>query len=186
MQENGDKGAPCAPAKKRKSEKRLAAFERGLLFSRWLQLPLFIGLVVALLVFEYKFAEHLFNNLAAIGSITREQAILVMLDLIDMVLIASLAVMVVISGYETFISPFHITDDLRIPTWMRRSTAGKLKLRIATTILLISTIHLLHDYLDPAQLDEAKVRFMLIAQIVFIVTAGAFVVFDRLEYGPKK
>ncbi len=138
------------------------------------------------MVFEIKFVEHLINTLSALGSITREQAILVTLDLIDMVLIENLVVMVVISGYETFISPLHVADDSGVPTWMRRSTTGKLKLRIATTILLISTIHLLHLYLDPAHVDEVKVRFMLITQVVFIATAAGFVLFNWLEYGPQK
>ena len=62
------------------------------------------------MIFEIKFAEHLIETLSAVGSISREQAILVILDLIDMVLIANLVVMVVISGYETFISPLHLAE----------------------------------------------------------------------------
>lgn len=171
---------------KPRHEQRLAVFEGVLLFSRWLQLPLLIGLVVALIVLEIKFAEHLLDSLTELGAVTREQAILVTLDLIDMVLIANLAVMIVISGYETFISRLHVDDESSVPTWMRRSTTGKLKLRIATTILLISTIHLLHLYLDPAEIDATKVRFTLIAQAVFIVTAAAFVFFNWMEHGPHR
>ncbi len=102
-----------------------------------------------------------------------------------MVLIANLVVMIVISGYETFISPLHVSDNSDVPAWMRRTTTGKLKLRIATTILLISTIHLLHDYLDPAHLDETRVTYMLISQIVFLATAAGYVVFHWLEYGSQ-
>lgn len=185
MQENPETAAPRSAAKKPKYLERLALFEGILLLCRWLQLPLLIGLVIALVIFEIKFAEHLIDTLSAVGSISREQAILVTLDLIDMVLIANLVVMVVISGYETFISPLHVADDSGVPGWMRRSTTGKLKLRIATTILLISTIHLLHLYLDPAGADEAEARFMLITQVVFIATAAAFVLFNWLEHGPE-
>ncbi|MGI9414644.1 MAG: YqhA family protein, partial [Hyphomicrobiales bacterium] len=129
--------------------KLLAMFEGCLLLVRWLQLPLLIGLVVALVVFELKFVAHLISIVSDMDTLTRERAILVTLDLIDMVLIANLVVMVVISGYETFISRLHMDDEPSVPASMRHSTTGKLKLRIATTILLISTIHLLHAYLDP-------------------------------------
>ncbi len=186
MVEKPETDAPGLPARKPKIVERLAVFEAILLFCRWLQLPLLIGLVVALVIFEIKFAEHLIDTLSNVGSITRDQAILVTLDLIDMVLIANLVVMVVISGYETFISPLHVANDSDIPAWMRRSTTGKLKLRIATTILLISTIHLLHIYLDPAQVNEAEAIFMMITQVLFISTAAAFVIFNWLEHGTEK
>lgn len=181
-----EKPATSPLAKARKHEARLAVFEGVLLLTRWLQLPMLIGLVLALVVFGLTFMDYLIGILFSLGSITREQAILVTLDLIDMVLIANLVVMVVISGYETFISRLHLADEAGVPGWMRRSTTGKLKLRIATTILLISTIHLLHMYLDPAQPDEAKVKLMLMSQIVFIATAAAFVVFNWIEYGREK
>ncbi len=157
----------------------LENFENALLFSRWLQLPLLIGLMVALVIVEIKFAEHLIETLFNLDQITRERAILVALDLIDMVLIANLIVMVVISGYETFISSLHISDENSVPAWMRRSTAGQVKLRIAVTILLIATIHLLHAYLDPEALDREEMAFMLITQLVFIATVGAFVLFQE-------
>ncbi|MCG8361345.1 MAG: YqhA family protein [Kiloniellales bacterium] len=182
-EEKPDAGEPRAAEKKRKYVERIAAIEGILLLCRWLQLPLLVGLVLALIVFEIVFVKHLLSIIFPLNTLTRESAILVTLDLIDMVLIANLVVMVVISGYETFISRLHSQDETSVPLWMRRSTTGKLKLRIATTILLISTIHLLHLYLDPAPVDEDEAKFMLIAQLVFIVTAAAFVFFNWLEHG---
>ena len=156
-------------------------FEGALLLIRWLQLPLLVGLVVALVVFELKFVTHLLQIVTDMETLTRERAILVTLDLIDMVLIANLVVMVVISGYETFISRLHMDDEPSVPAWMRHSTTGQLKLRIATTILLISTIHLLHAYLDPARIDDREAVFMIVSQVIFILTAAAFVLFHRLD-----
>lgn len=167
--------------KKTRGYAGLAAFEGLLLFSRWLQLPLLVGLLIALVVFAAKFAEHLLRTLLAFPTITREQMLLVTLDLIDMVLIANLVIMVVISGYETFISRLHLTDEPSVPAWLRRSSASQLKQRIATTILLISTIHLLHIYLDPQRVDEGKAQFMLLAQMVFLLTATAFVAFSWVD-----
>ena len=186
MQEESENSLPQSRPKKSKQSERLAAFEGILLLCRWLQLPLLIGLVVTLVIFEIVFLKHLIDVVFPVGSLTREDAILVTLDLIDMVLIANLVVMIVISGYETFISRLHMRDKPSVPAWMRRSTTGKLKLRIATTILLISTIHLLHLYLDPAAVDVAEATFMLIAQGVFVVTAAAFVMFNWLEHGPER
>ena len=175
-----------AEAGARKAGQTIAAFEAALLFSRWLQIPLLVGLIVALVLIQLKFAQHLFVTMADLQTIGRERVILVTLDLIDMVLIANLVVMIVISGYETFVSNLHMEDEPSVPRWMRRSTTGKLKLRIATTILLISTIHLLHVYLDPARVDDSEISFMLIAQGVFVLTAAAYVFFHWLEYGPSK
>ena len=190
MSETADKAAQDkagVEAPKRKSFfTSLEGFESALLLSRWLQLPLLLGLLVALVIVEIKFAEHLIETILSLETITRERAILVALDLIDMVLIANLIVMVVISGYETFISTLHTSDDNSVPVWMRRSTAGQVKLRIAVTILLISTIHLLHAYLDPAALDREEMTFMLITQLVFIATVVGFVVFRKFgEVGGK-
>ena len=187
MSESADKAAQDeARAKAPKRITSLEGFESALLLSRWLQLPLLLGLLVALVIVEIKFAEHLIETILSMETITRERAILVALDLIDMVLIANLIVMVVISGYETFISSLHTSDDNSVPVWMRRSTAGQVKLRIAVTILLISTIHLLHAYLDPAALDREEMTFMLITQLVFIATVVAFVIFRKFgEVGGK-
>ena len=184
-EKTAEAGAASTPASKGKGIDPLAAFESALLLSRWLQLPLLLGLLIALVIVEIKFAEHLIETMLAMETITRERAILVALDLIDMVLIANLIVMVVISGYETFISTLHIAGDNSVPFWMRRSTAGQVKLRIATTILLITTIHLLHLYLDPEEADQQEMIFMLTAQIVFIVTVFAFVIFRRFGEDPN-
>ncbi len=183
--ETGNDGPAAKPdAEKSRNLSLLAAFEATLLFSRWLQIPLLVGLIVALVLIQFKFAQHLFVIMADLQSVGRERVILVTLDLIDMVLIANLVVMIVISGYETFVSNLHMEDEPSVPRWMRRSTTGKLKLRIATTILLISTIHMLHVYLDPARVDPSEITFMLIAQGIFVLTAAAYVFFNWLEYGP--
>jgi uncharacterized protein (TIGR00645 family) len=156
--------------------------EAAVIFSRWLQLPLLLGLLVAFAVFEFVFAGHLFSLILDSEPLTRTKVILVTLDLIDMVLIANLIVMVIISGYKIFISPLRATDDSTVPRWLRSATPGELKLRIATTVLLISTIHLLHLFLDPAQSAEQDAQFMLAAQIVFAFTTLVFVAVEYFEH----
>ncbi len=166
----------------RRTQSFMVVFEKLVLSTRWLQLPLIVGLIGALVVFEIKFVEHLWVTVTGTTELTRSQAILVTLDLIDMVLIANLVVMVVISGYKIFVSPLRV-DDSGVPSWMRGSTPGELKLRIATTVLLISTIHLLHLYLDPAEVTDAEANFMLLSQLVFAITTAVFVLVERFERG---
>ena len=163
-------------------QSKMVIFEKLVLSTRWLQLPLIVGLIAALVIFEFKFVEHLWLTVTGTDELTRIQAILVTLDLIDMVLIANLVVMVVISGYKIFISPLRV-DESAVPSWMRGSTPGELKLRIATTVLLISTIHLLHLYLDPTEVTEGEANFMLLAQLVFAITTGVFLLVEHFERG---
>ncbi len=175
-----DRNEVDAPMPRKHTEPVLmTTFERLLLSTRWLQLPLIVGLVMALIFFELKFAEHLWTTFTGPEEVTRIQAILVTLDLIDMVLIANLVVMVIISGYQIFISPL-VLDEATTPSWMHGSSAGQLKLKIATTVLLISTIHLLHVYLDPAEVTPGETTFMLLAQLVFAATTAVFVLVERL------
>lgn len=170
LEEDGDKREP-----------RIFLFERALMASRWLQLPLFLGLLVMLVLFELKYLEYLFDNFTALLDMSRDTIILVTLNIIDMVLIANLVVMVTVSGYEIFISRPHIKLRADLPNWVRQMTASQLKSRIATTILLISTIHLLHVYLDPAKMDQEEVQWLVVVQLLFILTAAAFVWFGVLD-----
>ncbi len=159
----------------------LRALETSILLTRWFQLPLLLGLVFVLVVFEFAFARHLIALLAEGGPLKRDKVILVTLDLIDMVLIANLVVMVIISGYKLLISPLFTADESRVPIWLRSATPSELKLRIATTVLLISTIHLLHMFLDPSASAEHDTYFILIAQGAFALTTLVFVAVDYVE-----
>ncbi|MBY6090461.1 YqhA family protein [Maritimibacter alkaliphilus] len=154
--------------------------EQLILEIRWLQLPLLLGLVIGLLVLELKFLGYLWQVIAQFRELNRTAIILLTLDMIDMVLIANLVVMVVISGYKIFISSMYLNED-QLPRSMGGATAGGLKVRIATTILLISSIHLLHIFLAPNELENNDLYFVLAAQVVFALTAVAFVIIDRLE-----
>lgn len=156
-------------------------FGRSILWVRWLQLPLLIGLVVALILFEISFAGHLLLLFFGSEAPTREKAILVILDLIDMVLIANLVVMVVISGYNIFISPlvFHNKDS--VPSWLRGQTLGSVKIKITATVLLISTINLLHEILNPSIQGMQEAAWLLSAQIVLVITTFVLSVVERRD-----
>ena len=163
----------------------LRALESIILFTRWLQLPLLLGLIFMFVIFVFAFARHLVGLLVDDSPLDRTKVILVTLDLIDMVLIANLVVVVIISGYKLLISPLFTADDSRVPKWLRSATPAELKLRIATTVLLISTIHLLHMFLDPSKSAEQDANLMLIAQATFALTTLVFVAVEYVER-PRK
>lgn len=148
---------------------------------RWLQLPLLVGLVIGLLIFEYQYFVHLLSMIFSDEGLSKEKAILTILDLADMVLIANLVVMVIISGYKIFISPIKIRDEANVPDWLRGLTLAGLKFRIAATVLLISTIHLLHEILDPAIEETSKMIFILCSQLILVITATLFAWLERME-----
>lgn len=162
-------------------ERVLALIEKAILFSRWLQVPMLLGLILAFIMLGFAFVRHLFSLVLDGDPLSRTNVILITLDLIDMVLIANLVVMVLISGYKIFVSPLQSADDSKVPRWLRSATPGQLKLRIATTVLLISTIHLLHFFLDPARSADRDVALILMAQGVFALTTLVFVVVERFE-----
>ncbi|MDJ0950195.1 MAG: YqhA family protein [Alphaproteobacteria bacterium] len=159
----------------------IGVWEAFLIGCRWLQIPLIIGLVIALIIFELAYFREVLSAVLDFPNIGRTQAILIVLDLIDMVLIANLVVMVMIAGYEIFIDRFNVEPGGTMPAWIAGGTeAGELEVKIATTILLISTIHLLHAFLDP---EEAKETSQLIEFLslhaAFLLTAFAFVLIER-------
>lgn len=162
-------------------ERVLALVEKAILFSRWLQVPMLLGLILAFIMLGFAFVRHLFSLVLDSDPFSRTNVILITLDLIDMVLIANLVVMVLISGYKIFVSPLQSADDSKVPRWLRSATPGQLKLRIATTVLLISTIHLLHFFLDPARSAEGNVVLILLAQGAFALTTLVFVIVERFE-----
>lgn len=161
-------------------EKMAAGIERGLYVSRWLQLPFLIGLLVALMVLALQFGLSIVDTLIEFRAMTRRDAILLTLDLIDMVLIANLVVMVVLSGYQIFITGVGSPSNPDHKTFSFDEAAGPLKFRIATTIVLISTIHMLHAYLDSTPLEPDMVVQLAVFQTLFLLTAVVLAVIHRI------
>lgn len=154
--------------------------ERVLFASRWLQLPLLVGLLVALVALGVQFAVSVFDAIMAFNSLTRLDAVLLTLDLIDMVLIANLVVMVVLSGYQIFITGVGYPSNPEHRTFSFDEAAGPLKFRIATTIVLISTIHMLHAYLDNTPLDPGMITQLAVFQTLFLLTAVVLAIIHRI------
>ncbi len=179
----------------------------GLIFaSRWLQLPLYLGLIAAQAVYVYHFwvelvhlLEAVFGNQAAlqalissigykadvtITSLNETIIMLVVLALIDVVMISNLLIMVIIGGYETFVSRMNLETHPDQPEWLSHVNASVLKVKLATAIIGISSIHLLKTFINAANYDVKVLMWQTIIHVVFLLSAMAIAVTDRLMAHP--
>ncbi len=170
-------------ATKQMRQRLILGWERVLIATRWLQVPLLIGLAIALIIFEFTYFREVVSAVSGIATLGRLHAILLVLDLIDMVLIANLVVMVMISGYEIFVDRFNEQPGETLPYWIGSSRSpGELEIKIATTIMLISAIHLLHAFLDPEEANTPQQLIEILSlHAAFVITAFVFVLIERLS-----
>ncbi len=170
--------------------------------SRWLQLPLYLGLIAAQVVYVFHFWVELVHLLKAVfGSQTDLQALvtsigyksdvaitslneaiimLVVLGLIDVVMISNLLIMVIVGGYETFVSRMHLENHPDQPEWLSHVNASVLKVKLATAIIGISSIHLLKTFINAANYDEKVLIWQTVIHITFLLSALAIALADRL------
>jgi uncharacterized protein (TIGR00645 family) len=133
----------------------------GFIFaSRWLQAPLYLGLIVAQGVYVVLFfveLRHLFENVIVTRKIDETDVMLSVLALIDIVMIANLLIMVIIGGYETFVSKIRVDGHHDEPDWLSHVNANLLKVKLAISIISISSIHLLKTFIEVGRMDEGLV-----------------------------
>ena len=122
--------------------------------SRWLQAPLYFGLIVAQGVYVYHFMVELVHLIQKTTTIGETEIMLVVLGLIDVVMIANLLIMVIVGGYETFVSRLHLQGHPDQPEWLSHVNAGVLKVKLATALIGISSIHLLKTFINAAHLGD--------------------------------
>ncbi|MBX3576635.1 MAG: TIGR00645 family protein [Rhizobiaceae bacterium] len=154
------------------------AVESIILASRWLLVVFYLGLGLALAVYAVSFAIKLWSFSTAIMSLNETDTILRMLSLIDAALVASLVVMVIISGYENFVSRFDEHDGE--VHWLGTIDVGSLKIKVASTIVAISSIHLLQVFLNHAQFTTAQLMWLTIMHLAFVVSALLLAYIDRV------
>jgi uncharacterized protein (TIGR00645 family) len=172
--------------------------------SRWLQLPLYVGLIVAQAVYVWHFwvelvhlVEAAFGSQAAIQQIlvattppgqatpamktpSETVIMLVVLGLIDVVMISNLLIMVIVGGYETFVSRMHLEDHPDQPEWLSHVNASVLKVKLATAIIGISSIHLLKTFINAAAYDEKTLLWQTLIHIAFLLSAMSIAAVDRI------
>jgi uncharacterized protein (TIGR00645 family) len=188
--------------------------------SRWLQLPLYLGLIIAQCVYVYHFWVELVHLVHAVfgdaealrqlvvsigykaeaivdaaGKTTGYQPItalnetiimLVVLALIDVVMISNLLIMVIVGGYETFVSRLNLQDHPDQPEWLSHVNASVLKVKLATAIIGISSIHLLKTFINAANYSEKVLMWQTLIHVTFLLSALAIAYTDRLMSAPAK
>jgi len=162
------------------------AIEKLIFWSRWLQAPLYLGLIVALGVFAFHFFVELHHLITGTGIQNEYDVMLIVLGLIDVVMIANLLIMVIIGGYETFVSHLNLDDHPDQPEWLSHISAGVLKIKLSTAIISISSIHLLKTFIYANDPNKALAFENWLAQVAihltFIVSALAMAYTDKLMY----
>jgi uncharacterized protein (TIGR00645 family) len=170
--------------------------------SRWLQLPLYVGLIAAQVVYVFHFLVELKHLIEAVfGSPSALQSLvnsigyktdvtltslnetvimLVVLGLIDVVMISNLLIMVIIGGYETFVSRMQLDNHPDQPEWLNHVNASVLKVKLATAIIGISSIHLLKTFINAANYDLKVLMWQTIIHVVFLLSALAIALTDKL------
>ncbi len=175
----------------------------GLIFaSRWLQLPLYLGLILAQGVYVFHFwvellhlLEAAFGNQAALQALVSSMGyqsevpltalnetliMLVVLALIDVVMISNLLIMVIVGGYETFVSRMHLEDHPDQPEWLDHVNASVLKVKLGTAIIGISSIHLLKTFINAANYETKVLMWQTIIHVAFLLSALAIAYTDKI------
>lgn len=158
------------------------AIEAVILASRWLLVVFYLGLAVALGVYAVSFGTKLFSFVTGVFKLDDADAILKMLGLIDAALVASLVVMVIISGYESYVSRFDKNDAVH---WLGEIDAGSLKIKVASTIVAISSIHLLQVFLNLETYTVEKLIWFTVIHLAFVVSAVFLAWIDRISAATK-
>jgi uncharacterized protein (TIGR00645 family) len=194
------------PTRAPNSELSKMQFLPNMIFaSRWLQMPLYLGLILAQGVYVWHFFIELYHLVfaafgsqpdvvalvksigyktdAPITSLNETVIMLVVLALIDVVMISNLLIMVIVGGYETFVSRMNLQDHPDQPEWLSHVNASVLKVKLATAIIGISSIHLLKTFINAANYTEQVLMYQTIIHITFLLSAMAIAYTDKLMSG---
>jgi uncharacterized protein (TIGR00645 family) len=159
-----------------------ALIEKVIFASRWLLAPIYLCIISVLVAFIYFIAHDLFSVLLDLHSVTDSKLIITALGLCDMVLIANLVIIVVISGYENFVSKLDINHKEGEPTWIKKLQHSDVKLKIAASIVAISSIKLLQIFLEAEDtFNQPLIMWSIILHITFVVSALLIAVIRILE-----
>ncbi len=154
--------------------------ERFIYANRWLLAPIYLGIGLALIALAVKFFQELGHLLLHVLETAKSDLILALLSLVDLVLVGSLLSMVMISGYENFISRLELHEETEKLSWLGKLDYGFLKAKVSTSIVAISSIHLLEVFLNIEQVPKDKILWYLLLQLTFVISALIMVLIDRM------
>ena len=154
--------------------------ENTMYASRWLLAPIYLGLSLGLLILALKFFQEIIHVVPNIFSMLESEVILLLLSLIDMALVGGLLVMVMISGYENFVSQLDIEEGKEKLSWLGKMDSGSLKMKVAASIVAISSIHLLKVFMDAKNIEPVYLKWYVIIHMTFVLSAFAMGYLDKL------
>jgi uncharacterized protein (TIGR00645 family) len=154
--------------------------ERVVLSARWILVVFYLGLAVALAIYAVSFLKKLWRIASNALTYNDAEMLLSMLALIDGALVASLIVMVMISGYENFVSSFDEDNGQERLSWIGKLDAGSLKIKVASAIVAISSIHLLQAFMNIGNFTSEQLLWLTIIHMVFVASALLLGVLDRM------
>ena len=168
-----------------RTERRLQnAVGSTIFISRWLQAPLYLGLIVAQAVYVALFWKELVHLVQDFGHMNEETIMLIVLGLVDVVMIANLLIMVIIGGYETFVSRINMRGHPDEPEWLSHVNPNVLKVKLAMSIIGISSIHLLKSFIEAHRIDPETLKWQTIIHMAFILSAIGLAVIDKMSALP--
>ena len=153
------------------SNKVETAFEKLIFASRWLQAPLYAGLIVGGVLYAYKFLIELIHLCATINEITETALMLGVLTLVDITMVANLIIMVIIGGYTTFVSRMDIDKHEDKPEWLQKIDAGTLKIKLSGSLVGVSGIHLLQVFINIKNHESEQIMWLVIIHVVFLLSS---------------
>ena len=160
--------------------------ERLLFACRWLLAPIYLGLSLALVVLGVKFFQEAFHVISDVMVLAEADLVLTVLAMIDLVLVGSLIVMVMFSGYENFVSRIDLEAGTDAPAWLSKLDSGTLKLKVAASIVAISSIHLLRIFMNAQEVENDKIMWYVILHLTFVVSAVLLGVLDRISFAAHR
>jgi uncharacterized protein (TIGR00645 family) len=160
--------------------------ERLLFACRWLLAPMYLGLSLGLLALGVKFFQEAVHALTRIFIMAETELVLTVLSLIDIVLVGSLIVMVMLSGYENFVSKLETGAAQDSPAWLGKLDSGTLKLKVAASIVAISSIHLLRIFMNADDTPNDKILWYVVLHLTFVISAVLLAVLDRLAFASHR
>jgi uncharacterized protein (TIGR00645 family) len=159
--------------------------ERLLFASRWILAPIYLGMSLALIALGIKFFIEVYHLLGHVFSMSESDLVLVLLALVDMVLVGSLIIMVMFSGYENFVSRLDVEEGTEKLGWLGKLDANSLKLKVASSIVAISSIHLLRAFMNAPHTSNDTLMWYVLIHLTFVVSAVMMGVLDRITYRKK-
>ena len=160
--------------------------EKLLFASRWILAPVYLGMSIALIVLGIKFFQEAWHVMSHVLTMEEADLVLNLLAMIDLVLVGSLIVMVMFSGYENFVSRIDIAGEGDKLGWLGKLDAGTLKLKVAASIVAISSIHLLRAFMGAQNIPNDKLMWYVIIHLTFVISAVMMGVLDKIAFSSHR